>query len=261
MTNGDDVPDPRGGPRAALVWFLRTDHGAVMFVREAASSALTVAMVGLLLFAVSGVWPPLVAVESGSMQPNMEKGDLVFVMEEQRFAPEYATADTGVVTHQDAVGHDYRQVGGLGDVIVYKPYGNARETPVIHRAHLWVDDGENWFAKANPDYVDASSCDELRNCPAPHAGFITKGDNSVTNDYYDQARGISSPVKPAWVKGTAEYRLPYLGWVRLTFAGTLTPGTTTLDADTSNGGVAGPGTIESGPSATNTSAVALSPVT
>jgi signal peptidase len=94
MTNGDDVPDPRGGPRAALVWVLRTDHGAVMFVREAASSALTVAMVGLLLFAVSGVWPPLVAVESGSMQPNMEKGDLVFVMEEQRFAPEYDAADT-----------------------------------------------------------------------------------------------------------------------------------------------------------------------
>ncbi|MCD2203219.1 S26 family signal peptidase [Halobacterium sp. KA-6] len=264
MTNGDDVPDPRGGPRAALVWFLRTDHGAVMFVREAASSALTVAMVGLLLFAVSGVWPPLVAVESGSMQPNMEKGDLVFVMEEQRFAPEYATGDTGVVTHQDAVGHDYQQFGGLGDVIVYKPYGNARETPVIHRAHFWVDDGENWYSKANPDYVDANSCDELRNCPAPHAGFVTKGDNSVTNDYYDQARGISSPVKPAWVKGTAEYRLPYLGWVRLTFAGTVTPGPTTLATDAGPAGVEGTGglapeLVDSSPG--NSSSVALAPVT
>ncbi|WP_243837900.1 S26 family signal peptidase [Halobacterium sp. R2-5] len=245
MTNGDDVPDPRGGPRDAVVWFLRTDNGAVLFVREAGSSALTVAMVGLLLFAVSGVWPPLVAVESGSMQPNMERGDLVFVMEEQRFAPEYATGDTGVVTREVAAEHDYRQFGGTGDVVVYQPYGSAAQTPVIHRVHFWVEDGENWYSKADPEYVDADGCEELRNCPAPHAGFITKGDNAVTNDYYDQTRGISSPVKPAWVKGTAEYRIPYLGWVRLTFAGTATP----VSA------------VEGSSASTNGTSAALSPVT
>jgi len=257
MTNGDDVPDPRGGPRAAVVWFLRTDHAAVLFLRDAASSALTVAMVGLLLFSVSGVWPPLVAVESGSMQPNMQKGDLVFVMEEQRFAPEYATGETGVVTHADATAHDYRQFGGFGDVIVYQPYGDARATPVIHRARFWVDEGENWYSKADPEYVTADDCDALRNCPAPHAGFVTKGDNSVTNDYYDQTRGISSIVKPAWVKGTAEYRVPYLGWVRLTLAGTLTPGTVSADTAASADGA-----VEvADSSAGNASGVALTPVT
>ena len=230
MTTGDDVPDPRGGLRDALVWFLRTENGAVMFLREAASSALTVAMVGMLLFAVSGVWPPLVAVESGSMQPNMEKGDLVFVMDEDRFSPEYAHADTGIVPAYAAEAEEFRKFGGDGDVIVYEPGGNDRTTPVIHRVHFWVDDGENWYDRANGDYVNADSCDDLRNCPAPHAGFITKGDNAVTNNYYDQARGISSPVKPAWIRGSAEYRIPYLGWVRLTVAGTTTPGTTTLDA-------------------------------
>ncbi|WP_336035739.1 S26 family signal peptidase [Halobacterium yunchengense] len=217
MTSGDDVPDPCGGLRDAVVWFLRTDHAGVLFVREAASSALTVAMVGVLLFAVSGVWPPLVAVESGSMQPNMQRGDLVFVMDEQRFAPEYAEGDTGIVPLRAAEDYGYRQFGGYGDVVVYEPGGNGRATPVIHRAHFWVEDGENWYEEADPDYVSADSCEELRNCPAPHAGFITKGDNEVTNDYYDQARGISSPVKPDWIRGTAEYRIPHLGWVRLTF--------------------------------------------
>ncbi|MFC3477904.1 S26 family signal peptidase [Halobacterium litoreum] len=225
MTTGDDVPDPLGGPRDAIRWFLRTEHPVVLFVREAASSALAVALVGMLLFSVSGVWPPLVAVESGSMQPNMEKGDLVFVMEEHRFSPEYATGETGVVAAQDAGEHDFRKFGGPGDVVVYKPYGNARQTPVIHRARFWVDAGENWYDRANESYVDAANCDQLRNCPAPHAGFITKGDNELTNDYYDQARGISSPVKPEWIEGTAEYRIPWLGWVRLTVSGTAAGGT------------------------------------
>ncbi|MFB6073361.1 MAG: S26 family signal peptidase [Halobacterium sp.] len=219
------MPDPRGGPRDAVLWFLRTENAAVLFLREAASSALAVAMVGLLLFAVSGVWPPLVAVESGSMQPNMQKGDLVFVMEEHRFSPEYATGDTGVVTFRDATGHGYRKFGRPGDVIVYQPNGNQRLTPVIHRARFWVNASENWFSKANESIVDAKNCEELRNCPAPHAGFITKGDNQLTNDYYDQAQGISTVVKPSWVKGTAEYRVPWLGWVRLTVSGTISGGT------------------------------------
>jgi len=87
-----------------------------------------------------------------------------------------------------------------------------------------VDDGENWYDRADPAVLDADSCDELRNCPAPHAGFITKGDNEATNDYYDQAKGLSSPVKPEWVRGTAQYRVPYLGWVRLTVSGAAASG-------------------------------------
>ena len=223
MTTGDDVPDPGGGPRAALGWFLQTEHTAVVFLREAASSALAVAMVGLILFAVSGVWPPLVAVESGSMEPNMQKGDLVFVMEEHRFSPEYAHDGTGVVPYRVADQHDYWKIGGYGDVIIYEPYGRSGQTPVIHRARFWVNESENWYSEANPEYVDAASCEGLANCPAPHAGFITKGDNPVTNDYYDQAKGISSPVKPEWIRGTAEYRIPWLGWVRLAFSGAATP--------------------------------------
>jgi len=81
---------------------------------------------------------------------------------------------------------------------------------------FWVEDGENWYDEANEQYLRADDCDELANCPAPHAGFITKGDN---NGEYDQARRISTVVKPDWVRGTAEVRIPWLGWVRLYFSG------------------------------------------
>jgi signal peptidase len=195
---------------------------AQLFVYDLVSSVLAVAIVGAYLFAVSGVWPPLVAVESESMVPNMEVNDLVFVMEEERFAPEEAHGDTGVVAAQEADG--YRQFGGSGDVIVFAPNGNDRRTPIIHRAMFYVEEGENWYDRADERYVGgATSCNGtnepgepgLANCPAPHAGFITKGDN---NGLYDQAGpgGASTgPVKPAWIIGTAEFRIPGLGWVRL----------------------------------------------
>lgn len=184
---------------------------AMMYVTDIVSSASAVLVVGVLLFAVSGVWPPLVAIESPSMDPHIKKGDLVFVMEEQRFPGE--NARHGVVTATR--GNGYTKFHRQGDVIVYAPDGNGQRTPIIHRAMLWVDHGENWYDRADPDDLGgADSCAELNNCPAPHAGFITKGDN---NGRYDQvgSNPISDPVKPGWVVGTAEMRVPFLGEVRL----------------------------------------------
>jgi signal peptidase len=180
--------------------------------REFLSGAAIVVLVGLVLFAVSGVWPPMVAVESGSMEPNMETGDLVFVMAEGRLVPEDARA--GVVTRE--VGRDtgYRTFDGYGDVIVFQP-GGREGTPTIHRAQFWVEEGENWYEKADERYVFGDSCEVIAACPAPHDGFITKGDANPT---YDQM-GHTGPVKPAWVVGKAKLRVPYLGWVRLAFAG------------------------------------------
>nr|WP_229770576.1 MULTISPECIES: S26 family signal peptidase [unclassified Halorhabdus] len=189
------------------------------YLFDIASSIFVVAAIGGLLFAASGVWPPLVAIESGSMNPHMQKGDLVFVMEEQRFPGPGAERESGVVSAAAGAETGYRMFGEYGDVIVYQPNGDQGETPIIHRAMFWVEDGENWYDRADPDYRgNADNCEELNYCPAPHAGFITKGDNPVTNDLYDQVmggNGLSEPVKPAWIMGTAEKRIPWLGQVRL----------------------------------------------
>ena len=218
--SGEGGPELGGdsGPETAaewVRWFLRTDREAVVFVREIVSSVGLVVLVGLVLFGVSGLWPPMVAVESGSMNPNMQQGDLVFVMEEGRLAPDAAYAETGVVTYRTGQQAGYRKFELPGDVIVYQRNGNEQETPIIHRARFWVNESENWVAngKADPDHLGAAdSCGELRACPAPRSGFVTKGDN---NDRYDQVTGLSGPVEPSWVIGTAEFRIPWLGNIRL----------------------------------------------
>ncbi|WP_424001653.1 S26 family signal peptidase [Haloarcula salina] len=205
-TSTDRTPaeSEQRGPKAdAVPWSV--------YLRDVGTSVGAVVLVGLFLFAVSGVWPPLVAIESGSMEPHIDTGDMVFIMDEGRFpGPD---ARHGVVTAERGTETGYRTFDRPGDVIVFAPNGNERRTPVIHRAMLWVEDGENWYDRVDADAVgSADSCRELRNCPAPHSGFVTKGDN---NGAYDQVTGTSTVVRPAWVVGTGVVRIPRLGFVRL----------------------------------------------
>ncbi len=213
MTDRSDGGDQRG-PNPP-----DNDERGGSFLDDFATSVLAVVGIGLLLFAISGVWPPMVAIESGSMQPNIGVGDLVFVMEEDRFPSDRAVEATGVATVSSSNGSDFRKFNRPGDVIVYKPDGSGQATPVIHRAQFYVEEGENWYEKAESEHLpeDVDSCDDLKHCPAEHGAFITRGDNPRSNMQYDQVQGVSRPVRPEWVIGTAEFRMPGLGWLRLNF--------------------------------------------
>lgn len=177
------------------------------------TTSAAVVAVACLLTVAAGVWPPFVAIESGSMAPNVQQGDLVFVVAEHRFASDAAVDGTGVVSAERGYAAGYTRIGNSGDVILFRPNGDPHVTPVIHRAMFYVEAGENWYGEADPRYVGAAeNCEQLRHCPAPNAGFITLGD---ANTRYDQATPRYEPVKPSWVTGRAAIRIPYLGWIRL----------------------------------------------
>jgi signal peptidase len=209
---GTDPPAPAGDAEETIA-------GPVEVVVEVARSVGMVLLVGGLLFAASGVWPPLVAVESGSMEPHMFRGDLVFVTEEGRYSPN--TAVEGVVTYQQGRETGYRSFGDYGNVVVYQPNGDPG-TPVIHRAYLYVEAGENWVAQADPQYLGgATTCAEVATCPAPHDGFITRGDDNPRYDQVGRTESsvLSTVVRPEWVRGNAKVRVPKLGCVRLELSG------------------------------------------
>jgi len=248
--DGDAIPrrSDGAGEEGPLRRFWTAESGPEAVVREVLISVAIVVGVGLVLFAVSGVWPPMVAVESASMEPQMYRGDLVVISEPGRYVPGDAAHDeTGVVTAEAGDDAGYRTFGGPGSVVVYRPDGRAG-TPVIHRAAFWVAEGENWYDRADPDDVSGDSCEAARNCPAPHAGFVTRGDN---NRGYDQSLGISSPVKPEWVVGVAHLRVPWLGHVRLWLAGNTASGAETGTQVSVSGGATGAtGDPSPGPNAT-----------
>ena len=209
--DGDDQP-PWERVRQ---WYSETDHWAVQIGVDLATALAIVLVLGTVLFAASGVWPPLVAVESGSMTPNIQEGDLVFVVDVDRHVHEAATAD-GIVTSEQA--GDHERLNQPGSVIVYEPANG--QTPIIHRAMLHVEAGEEWTDRADPDALrDTPTCEQTPACPAPHTGYITKGDD---NTHYDVEQG-QSVIRPESIHGKAAVRIPYLGYIRLALDPTQWP--------------------------------------
>jgi signal peptidase len=141
-----------------------------------------------------GLYTPMVAVESGSMIPHIQIGDIIFIQSIDR---------TEITTYVDGKKSGYSSFDENGDVILYKPRGIEGATPIIHRAMYYVQKGEPMWPGGPL---------------APYAGYITKGDNNKTNAVYDQQGSISPrlPVKKEWVIGKAVfYRVPLLGCISL----------------------------------------------
>ena len=166
------------------------------FIRDILLILLIVAGIGIVLFGVSGTWPALVAVESGSMEPNLPTYSLVFVTDENRYG--------GWMTQEEAQASDASKVfNEYGDVIVYQPNGMAGVTPIIHRAITTVTKEESVALGYS------------------HGGIITKGDNPETNSEIDQGhyfpkyKTIIQPVKEEWIVGKAVFAIPLIGWVPL----------------------------------------------
>ncbi|MGD1061333.1 MAG: S26 family signal peptidase [Methanomassiliicoccales archaeon] len=96
------------------------------------------------LFLYSGSWPPLVVIESSSMQHSdttsyigvIDTGDLVIqkkVSSLSEITP-YLNAYASAYAKNFSAGSAYMTYGEYGDVVIYRPLGNAAKTPIIHRA-------------------------------------------------------------------------------------------------------------------------------
>ena len=180
--------------REKIKQFNESDDLLIGFLRDALFVFAVIAIFASVSNVAFGLWSPMVAVESGSMIPHIQIGDIIFVESIDR---------TAVITYEDGKQNGYTSFDEYGDVILYRPYGKRDVTPIIHRAMYYVEKGEAMWQNGPP---------------APYAGYITKGDNPKTNPSYDQQGSISSrqPVKKEWIIGVARfYRIPLAGYVSL----------------------------------------------
>src|SRR5512136_2431619 len=151
------------------------------FINDILYVIVVIGAISLLSQLILGLWTPMVAVESGSMVPNLNIGDIVVVQGASR---------TNVIPWDVAELKGYTAFNNPGDVILYRPYGKERlglidqgkallgipyapdkATPIIHRALRYVNQSQPMW-DGGPK--------------APFSGYITKGDH---NDRIDQMAG------------------------------------------------------------------------
>ncbi len=182
-------------------------------LKDVAYALIIVAVILGTGYALTGTWPFMVAVESGSMVPHLNIGDVVIIV---------SPARKNIVTWVEGKKIGYRSFGDYGDVIVYHPNGNDHVTPIIHRVIAWVNRGQPIVGINRT----TGKLGELRvyhnmlivtNKPigkvviASSSGYITQGDHNPIPDEPELTR----PVKPDWIVGVAVYRIPYVGYFRL----------------------------------------------
>lgn len=182
------------GIRNRIKDFNESKDFRVVFLREIIYVIAVIAIVSSVSYITLGRWSPMVAVESESMVPHMQIGDIIFIQDIDR---------TGIITYETGKETGYTSFEDYGNVILYRPYGKEGITPTIHRAMYYVRKGEDMWPEGPA---------------APFAGYITKGDNMKTNPIYDQQGSVSynQPVKKEWIIGVARFhRVPVLGYVKL----------------------------------------------
>ncbi len=146
--------EPSRDIRTMIKAFRTSEHWAVSLARDILWVVVVVGCIALALYLICGTWPAVVTVESGSMEPHMNIGDLVFVVQQDRFGP--------LQTWEEAQAIGYQKFGDYGDVIIYRPDGDtdfwasigllplSSQHPIIHRVMSWVDAGQPEPSYLNP---------------------------------------------------------------------------------------------------------------
>ena len=197
------MPSPKHDPQPQGIFTLlrKGTNPWIVLLRDLLWVVGVVGGIALTIFLVCGTWPALVAVESESMVPHMNVGDLIIVVQKDRFG--------ALQTQEEGRSSGYRTFGDYGDVIVYRPNGAASTHPIIHRAITFVRSGDQYTRPV------AGSETALT---APHDGYLTLGDNNrgiIDQGGYLPGVGVIEPVQDEWIVGKAALSIPFLGYPSL----------------------------------------------
>ena len=107
------------------------------FLRDVAIAAGIIGLLLLILFLYTANWPPMVVIESDSMQHGddssigvIDTGDLVLVKR--------IDSRKEITTYVEGRAKGYETYSDYGDVIIYRKNGGS-DTPVIHRSVLFLE--------------------------------------------------------------------------------------------------------------------------
>jgi signal peptidase len=207
---------------------------AMALIQDVVVALIVVAIVLGSLYVYGGRWPPMVVVESESMQHSddlsyvgvIDTGDLTLVR----------TLDKAgdPVTWIEGRESDYSRYGEFGDVIIYHKNGLSQTTPIIHRAIVRIvyNAASDSFDVPTMDITDCrtefvihdfhsyhtgelTTIDLVINITVilnnfrqagiePHGGIITKGDHNREVDQFSLPAWSGPGAPPANISQKVE---------------------------------------------------------
>lgn len=109
--------------------------GAILLAaRDIGIAALAVGVVIGSISVYSGTWPPMVVIESGSMQHDRERSMLGVIDTGDLTLVKKVGAESEILTYMEGAATGYRTYGAFGDVLIYAKNNFRDITPIIHRA-------------------------------------------------------------------------------------------------------------------------------
>ena len=226
----------------------------LQFLRDAGIALALVLSILVVMYAYTGLWPPLVVVESDSMMHSndntsyigaIDTGDLVLVKD--------VDSVTDIHTYMDGYTSGHKTYGDYGDVVIYRVNGQLTSTPIIHRAMIYLqgnadgvsysapslrdipDEDDKW-STSNPSdtwdhltstltirnvgYRDTSTSIDIGRIITAFRQYSTLPSGYITkgdhNLNVDQSLASRySPVKLDWVVGIARGEMPWFGLLKL----------------------------------------------
>ena len=245
--------ESEGEPSQEKDWI----KSALLILRDIGLALLVVLLVFLVMWAYSGVWPPIVVVESSSMQHDdfsgsvgvIDTGDLVLV--------QHANSPSEIETWASGRCSGHETYGKPGDVIIYNQKGGG-DKPIIHRALIWLEFnttsnngfdipdlecekwvyGVNWWiGDSTTNETPPYNLDEtvILNITWDHgvrhvrlllSSYLAeiKDDGGWTDGGFlalgDNNQNVDANlIKHEWVIGRARGELPWFGLIKLTVTG------------------------------------------
>ena len=218
------------------------EDGHYSIVHDVLVAIIVVLIIITAIYGYTRTWPPVVVVESGSMQHSTESSALGVIDTGDIVMVKKVTSEDDITPWSIGKEKDYKTYGEYGDVIIYDKNGQGG-TPVIHRAIVYIRVNETNKQAGDPYTFDVPEWGIYNNQtieyyieelnlqinytpPRGHNGYLTKGDNQMTNTKIDQQSGISDvhgriveQVSIDWVVGVARGEVPWFGLIKLNING------------------------------------------
>lgn len=218
------------------------EDGHYTLIHDVLIAIIVVLVIIIAIYAYTRTWPPVVVVESGSMQHSTDSSSLGVIDTGDIVMVKSVDSEDDITTWAEGKEKGYKTYGEYGDVIIYDKNGKGG-TPVIHRAIVYIRvnttnkepgdpftfDVPEWgiYNNRTIDYYIPELNLQIRYTPTRgHDGYLTKGDNRYTNRRIDQESGISDidgvvveQVSINWVLGVARGEVPWFGLIKLKING------------------------------------------